>query len=262
MTPRNETINGHPHRKEPMESPKTKAITKAATVDDGTSALAKPPDRPASQPIALPPDPAGQRKALKNIFIDKVGANVFAGQMRPFVGYTEDDAGQSARDGAEAFVRAIKESVQPRDAVEEMLVLQMAWTHARLAVLSSVKSNQEAIGALRAINDACDRCAGTFRKLMLALSEHRRPAQVGFVAIKQANVANQQVVQHVNQTIESPEFRKPIASNEQGSALPAVGEGAGILAGDGAAQPAVEAQHRPQNGGREGAIPVELDEAR
>ena len=61
------------------------------------------------------------------------------------------------------------ESVKPRDALEEMLVLQMAWTHARLAALSVVKPAEEGVRALRALNDACDRAAGTFRKQMLAL---------------------------------------------------------------------------------------------
>jgi hypothetical protein len=69
---------------------------------------------------------------VKDFFLTSVGANVFAGQMRLFVNSTGDVGEQTARKCAETFVAAIKESVQPRDAIEEMLVLQMAWTHARL----------------------------------------------------------------------------------------------------------------------------------
>ena len=103
-----------------------------------------------------------------------------------------DDAVLAQRAGcpAEAFIAAMKESVQPRDAVEETLLVQLAWTHARLGRLSRLAADQTATANVRVVNDACDRAANSFRRMMLALAEYRRPPQPrGFVAIKQANVA-------------------------------------------------------------------------
>ncbi len=215
----------------------------------------------AKRSIMLPTDPAAQRQAVKDTYIRVMGAAVFGAQTFQYV---KDDGGKAA----EMFMAAIRESVQPRDAVEEMMLVQLAWLHARIAKLSVLAMDQSQTNNVRVVNDACDRAANTFRRMMLALAEYRRPPQTaGFVAIKQANVANQQVVQNVeNQTVASPDFRKPVASNEQGSApppaLPAVGDGAGIPAGIGRAEQAVAVQRRPQDGEGQGPIPAERDEAR
>ena len=92
---------------------------------------------------------------------------------------------------------------------EEMLVIQAAWTHARLARLSSIAHSQENRENLQAVHEACDRAANTFRRQMLALAEYRRPAQANsFVAIRQANVASQQVVQNVEPQAPSPQDRR------------------------------------------------------
>jgi hypothetical protein len=48
------------------------------------------------------------------------------------------------------------------------------------------------------INEACGRAANTYRRLMLAIAEYRRPAGAEApVAIRQASIAKQQVVQNV-----------------------------------------------------------------
>ena len=197
--------------------------------------------------IVLPPDPVAQRRTIKDTYINVLGALVFGAQTRNYVQVADPKA-------AEAFIAAIRESVQPRDALEEMTLVQLAWLHARIAKLSVLAIEQTQTSNVRVVNDACDRAANTFRRMMLALAEYRRPRQAaGFVAIKQANVANQQVVQNVeNQTVARPDFPKPVASNEQGSAapqaLPAVSDGPGIATSVSAAEQAVAAQQRPQDG--------------
>jgi hypothetical protein len=228
-------------------------------------ALPKPTEASAPQPIKdqrhviHPADAAEYRQAVRNAFVNVVGAHVFSSQMQGLI--TEND-GKVTLNTAERFVEAIRESVQPRDAIEEMLVVQMAWTHARLARLSSIAHNQEHRGNVRVVHDACDRAANTFRRQMLSLADYRRPAQpASFVAIKQANLANQQVVQNV----ESPNLQNTNPSNEQGSApapLPPVAEGIEFPTGNGAEKQAVAAEHRPQDGSGEGAIQAERDEAR
>jgi hypothetical protein len=154
--------------------------------------------------------------------------------------------------------------MQPRDAIEEMLVIQMAWAHARLARLTRLAADQTSTANVRVLNDACDRASNTFRRMVQALGDYRGPSQRTFVAIKQANVANQQVVQNVENQNTSPDFKKPAASNEQGSAaaLQPLVERAPIPAGDCPEKQAVAAEHRPQDGGGQGPVETERDAAR
>ena len=114
------------------------------------------------------------------------------------------------------------------DPLEELLAFQALWTHARLGRLSHPANQQEGREGMKAVNDACDRAANTYRRQMLALAEYRRPPRSeSFVAIKQANVAQQQVVQNA----QVQNSQNPTASNEKGL-LPADGEAAPALPAD------------------------------
>ena len=135
-------------------------------------------------------DPALQRRLCKELYVSRFGVHVFTKQTSFMV--TNDE---SAREAAIDFIDALRESIRPRDAFEEMLIVQYVWTHARLGKLSMMASNQELTANVRVVNEACDRAANTLRRLMLTLAEYRRPPrQDHFVAIRQANVAAQQVV--------------------------------------------------------------------
>lgn len=222
-----------------------------------------PPRRDAADSITSPTNP-GKHRDLKDIFVTKVGATVIAGQMQPFIGRSSNEDGELRRRAAEHFVGGIKDTVQPRDALEEMLVVQMAWTHARLARLSAIANDQTATTNVRVLNDACDRAAGTFRRQMLALAEYRRPPRTeNFVAIKQANVAAQQVVQNVQN--QNSNLQNPVASNEQGlspAALPPVAHRPEIPTRNGQAKQAVADEHRPSDGDGQGPLQDECDQAR
>ena len=248
-----------------MKNRKNESNVPNLTVDEANAlsepneetAIARRHDKP-REIITLPADRAAQQQAVRDVFVNMVGANVLSKQMHGFIG---DGDGKTNPAAAELYIEAIRESVNPSDAIEEMLVVQMAWTHARLAKLSTIAVNQEQTRNVRVINDACDRAASTFRRQLLALAEYRRPAQPGnFVAIRHANVANNQVI--ANGTEPNPQNR--IASNEQGStpALPPVAGGIELPAGDGTEKQAVAEKHRPQDRNREGPIQAERDEAR
>lgn len=230
------------------------------------AALSGPAETPTQQQesskrqVTLPIDPVAQRRAVKDVFLNVVGASVLSAQLQPFV---SDDAEGPSNKSAELFIEAIRESVQPRDALEEMLVVQMAWTHARLARLSAVAHNQEQRGNVQVVHDACDRAANTFRRQMLALAEYRRPPrQDAFVAIKQANVAAQQVVHNM----ESANAKGTNDANEQGSApgpaLPALAGGPGGATGISASQPAMAVEHGPPVSGGQGPVQPQRDPAR
>jgi hypothetical protein len=211
--------------------------------------------------VVLDLNSAQQLKVVKDVFLDQVAANVFSVQMHPFV---QERDNQVALRSAEAFVAALKESMQPRDALEEMLVLQMAWTHARIANLSRIAPRQTDANNVRVVNDACDRAANTFRRMMLALAEYRRPPRADhFVAIKQANVANQQVVQNVASPNQAPDCKRPNASNEQGSPspLPTLESRAAVPAAVGGKKQALADELRPADGRGQGSVQAERDEA-
>jgi len=90
------------------------------------------------------------------------------------------------------------QQMNPKDPLEKLAVMEALWTHARLARMSQLAVRQTTPEGLRVVNEACDRAANTFRRLMLAIDEHRRPASSdSWIAIQQANLAQQQVVQNV-----------------------------------------------------------------
>jgi hypothetical protein len=78
-----------------------------------------------------------------------------------------------------------------------MLVVQLVLTHARVLHLSDLANRQQGMEQIRTVHEYTDRASNTFRRLMLTLAEYRRPpSATSFTAIRQANIANQQVVQN------------------------------------------------------------------
>jgi hypothetical protein len=154
----------------------------------------------------------------------------------------------------------------PRDALEEMLIIQAIVTHARALHLNHLATRQERPITVRTVNEYADRASNTYRRLMLALAEYRRPPRpaANFTAIGQANVAQQQVV--VNH--ENPQGGK--AANEVGCPgrteapprLSADSRGAEIAPGSGAGREAVDPVHGPEDRRGQAAVQPERGEAR
>ena len=137
-----------------------------------------------------------------------------------------------------------------------MLVVQALMAHARVLHLTNPANRQESFQGLRIVNEYADRASNTYRRLMLALAEYRKPPRGGdsFTAIKQANIAQQQVVMNgetsragnaTNEQGDGPDARRRHEPREAPQALPAEPRGAGILAGIGPAREAVGAPPRP-----------------
>lgn len=172
-----------------------------------------------------------------------------------------------------AYTRDLIARVNPRDPLEEMLVEQCIWAHGRVRHLSALANQQTDLDAVRQVNDSADKASNTFRRLMLALREYRQPPRPGdqFTAIKQANIANQQVVQNL-------EPEKQNASNEKGFAndasidsdleqappasLPAEPGGACLTAAEHPAGEAVGAHDGAEDGRGQGSLADERVEAR
>lgn len=187
-----------------------------------------------------------------------VGSQVYRQQLAAAGG---NDA---MADASISFLLKMVDEMNHRDPLEEMLVLQALWTHMRVAHLSALCCHQTNLEPMQTLHEITDRASNTFRKLMLALAEYRNPRQAdSFVAIRQANVAQQQLVQN----IQDGSSQKHNLSNEQGSPpapaqLLSHAERASNVAPIGAASEALDAINRPAHAGRQGAQRQERAETR
>lgn len=178
-----------------------------------------------------------------------VAFNLYRWQMQAIGG---DDLADSANRHAIELVKRMK----PRDPLEEMLVQQCLWTHARVARLSHLATVQTQAENLKTLNDAADRAANTYRRLMLALAGYRNPRRDSInVVAGQANVAEKQVnITATNEKGIEHETAAKMLSTDAGRPgftppLKPTGE-------------AVAVGHRAKNAGRQGAKPDERAEAR
>jgi|SRR5665213_4849 len=210
---------------------------------------AKQPAKPKADPNdkKLITDERARREKLEKMHTLLIGYHVYRRQLNQGIATDMDDT-------AISYVLDTMSRMNTRDPFEEMLVIQALWSHARLARLHGIANQQTNPDHLQIVHAACDGAANTFRRQMLALAEYRQPRKSGdsFTAIKQANFAQQQVVQNG----ENGKLPKPKPSNEQGSkpaapkALPAHDVGTGIPSGERPAGETVGAIDRAEDAGR------------
>lgn len=188
-----------------------------------------------------------------------VGWQVYRDMRRHFC------KGPAAEGTDHDYVIGILARLKPRDDLEEMLIMQAIWTHARLAKLSLMANQAGGMESAPAINDNCDGAAKTFRQQIQALIDYRNPRKSGdmFMAIKQANLAQQQVVQNARdakagKTVERLEPRSQAAPQ----ALQADAERVGVPAQLHPADPALETVDRPENAAGEVLVETQRGEAR
>ncbi|MDQ7025910.1 MAG: hypothetical protein Q9P44_10160, partial [Anaerolineae bacterium] len=194
--------------------------------------------------FTLPGDPAKSKAAARKLHGPGLGgmvyANAVAQRMQLLCG------GFNVADSGCNYIEDMLERMAPRDPLEEMLIVQAALAHARVLHLTDLANRQSDLEAVRTANEYADKASNTFRRLMLALGEYRRPPRVGpnYTAIGQANIAGQQVVNNGEDRADEN------ATNEQGcqrrelpEALPIDARGLGITPGGGEAGEAVGAVH-------------------
>lgn len=170
------------------------------------------------------------------------------------------------------YAQSVIARMEPRDAVEEMLIAQMLFAHARVMRLTALANLQTSLDSIRTVHEYADRASNTYRRLMLALAEYRRPPRTGdtFAVVKQANIAHQQVVQN-------HEIASTNATNEQGCdadhgnarrtptcspALPVDASGVSFPSCVRPSCETVEPVNRPPDARRQGPIAAERNEAR
>jgi hypothetical protein len=84
--------------------------------------------------------------------------------------------------------------LDPQDAIEQMMVEQMLWMHGRLAYLNYYAALQTRNKPMQVLHTAADRLANTLRRHMVAFADYRNPGRKRFTAVRQANIAQQQIV--------------------------------------------------------------------
>ena len=164
--------------------------------------------------------------------------------------------GMNAAQSAFTYAADVMDRMEPRDPMEEMLVSQAMCAHARVLRLTDLANRQTTLAGTKTVHEYADKASNTYRRLMLALAEYRKPPKAGdtYTAIQQANIAGQQVVMN---------DRNRNTTNEQGCsdghtqdddarqappALPPLAGGAGVPACVRIPDEAMGAVHRAEDG--------------
>lgn len=172
--------------------PRQQKKTTKPTSNDGPSPSPKPVD--------------GTMPFAQLIHGRVVPGGVYRAALEPLLGETLETLPEPS-----FYAQSVIANMAPRDAAEEMLIAQLLFAHARVMRLTEMANRQTGVDAMRVVHEYADRASNTYRRLMLALAEYRRPPRAGdtFAVVKQANIAGQQVIQnHENSTT--------IKTNEQG----------------------------------------------
>ena len=147
------------------------------------------------------------------------------------------------------------EAMKPRDALEKMALEQLMVQHARVLALSRQASVNTNVDIVKVLNEACDGASNSFRRLMTAFRDHRRPKGSG-ASFSQMNIAEKQVVNNLQirevQHDENSAEQTTIVHRRE-AALSPQPEGFGIPAGFDSAPPPMDQVQRPPIDSRKGA---------
>ena len=126
--------------------------------------LPAPPPSPAPDRITIDPPPA-QSADTTALAIDS-----FARSLRQMMGRQSPPLADLHAEGMRQLAR-----MQPRDAIEELLMSQMLMTHARVVFLNRFANKQTKSIWSDLFHSAADRAANTYRRQMESLAKYRRP---------------------------------------------------------------------------------------
>ncbi len=193
-------------------------------------------------------DPSSDPDAAADVHVRALGAATYCYALVPHLGMLLE--GIDVPVSAHQLMDWLMREMAPRDALEEMLVVQALLAHVRVLHLTKLSGSQTDLKSIQTVNEYADRASNTFRRLMLALAEYRKPPRAGdtFTAIKQANIANQQVVQNEKTQTENAANEQGLPERSAPAALPADSGGPGLSEVLGQAKQAVGAEHRTTDG--------------
>lgn len=157
-----------------------------------TSQLSKANTTPSRPPVAVQGNPETDAIAARQVLINIVTGTIIGDTVFG----TASTGSPCMQTTTMRYVDDFVERMSPRDPAEELLVSQMLLTHARVIRLNHLAQQATGLEQVRIVNEYADRASNTYRRLMMAFREYRRPPRQGdsFTAIQQANIAHQQVV--------------------------------------------------------------------
>ena len=125
------------------------------------------------------------------------------------------------------LARALLLQVDPQDAAERMLAVQMIGSFSRSMFLSRNANRQKNSRWFALYSGECNRAMALFRRQMQTFIDLRRPRRTSFTAIRHANIAGQQIVVTDSPTsdrssqpkLQSP-TRRTLATGEFANAKP------------------------------------------
>jgi hypothetical protein len=103
-----------------------------------------------------------------------------------------DDTKLSAR--IRPLARELLMQLDPQDVAERMLAVQMIASFSRSMFLSRNANRQKNARWFKLYSGECDRAMTLFRQQMQTFTDLRRPRRTTFNAIRNANIAGQQIV--------------------------------------------------------------------
>lgn len=118
-------------------------------------------------------------KAFQPDTSSELSAEIFGRVVRPL--FSDDIADNPA---FAVLARDLIQRLMPRDPIEEMLVAQMLWTHARAARMSRKSFEQKNLGWFKAYATEFERSSNLFRRQMKALTDYRKPRRTYFLHTK------------------------------------------------------------------------------
>ncbi len=206
----------------------------------------------AATPLSFPGHPSTDKAAARKLYGTGLGGMVFGDGVQHRLGRI--CKGLNLNEGSINFIEDMLERMAPRDPLEELLVIQAALAYARVLHLTELANQQQSLESIRTINEYADRASNTYRRLMLGLAEYRRPPRGGdsFTAIRQANIAGQQLIQNrVEQTNDRATSEQGCDGIEDPAALPADTGGSGFTEIGSQAHETVGEIHGAQNSKRQ-----------
>lgn len=139
--------------------------------------------------------------------------------------------------------------IDPQDAIEQLMSEQILWLHARMAHLNYYASLQTRREPMHVLHSAADRLANTLRRHLMAFADYRNPGRKRFTAVRQANIAHQQIVTNAAPSLtESPFHDPPISRPVPAAQTPKispVARGPAVAAKKRRALQALAKEHRP-----------------
>ena len=139
--------------------------------------------------MTKPPERGEDVEKQRRVHITALAGSVYTQLIARYIDTAFE--GYEPSNSAVRYARDLLERLDPRDPMEEMLAMQALLAHARTLSLTLLAAAATESDRIRILSEYAEKASNTYRRLMLAFVEYRRPPRT---SIGQANIAQQHVV--------------------------------------------------------------------